>query len=276
MSDWKNNPAIAAIVAGSVVLTTTLLVVYNYVMPVYQQADKNTISELKIKLETQENRFNKKDLELNQMTSVNKTKINNLENVNKSLIDEIKNYKLFLLRLSLSSIFQKDQPLPIGYSKVLPGEHLGDVYNAYNKIRIKLGKNGNPLKVSVNAGGIGDVEYFTSDEDNPTLITHIFVSKYYKYYPRTDEDEAIMTLAKSVSLLDFLTENLGHPVKCGQHGNIWPSKEKPIYVFFDSENPDSYSIYQNYMYHPTIELACENKVGVLSEQYSLLNDKPND
>ena len=47
MFDWRNNPTIVALAAGSGVLTTTLFIVFTYVIPVYQKEDSNQISELK-------------------------------------------------------------------------------------------------------------------------------------------------------------------------------------------------------------------------------------
>lgn len=62
MSDWKNNPTITAIVADSIVLTTTLFVVYNYVIPVYQLSVKNTILELQLEKTTKMRNFQKQKL----------------------------------------------------------------------------------------------------------------------------------------------------------------------------------------------------------------------
>lgn len=62
MSDWKNNPAITAIVADSIVLTTTLFVVYNYVIPVYQLSVKKTILELQLEKTTKMRNFQKQKL----------------------------------------------------------------------------------------------------------------------------------------------------------------------------------------------------------------------
>lgn len=260
MSDWKNNPAIAAIAAGSIVLTTTLLVVYNYVLPVYQLADRNTIAELKLDKAHQNEKNQKQQNEFKQIGLANKARIDSLTSENEQLTKEIKNLKSNILKLSLSSFFQKNSSLPFGYSKVTPGMHIGDVYNYYEKPRILTSESGSYLKIILNTAGIGDITYYAGDDERPDLITHIFVNKYTRYFTHSEEDRELISSIEKLSLLDFLSENLGTPEKCGAKSYIWHSEKSPYYTFFTSDEDDSYSIWLIGGYKPGIDTECRKTI----------------
>ncbi|MBT0351728.1 hypothetical protein ISO70_03545 [Morganella morganii subsp. morganii] len=249
MSDWKNNPAITAIIAGSVVLTTTLLVIFNYALPVYQQADKNTIAELNMDLGVQK-----------RSISTYEEKNNQLLAENTSLKNEINGYKDYQLKISLTSIFQKNNPLPIGYAKVLPGMTSDDIYDSYEKVRIFTTKNQSYLTVKPNLGGLGGITYYIGYDDDPKLITHIFVRKYDIFIPMTDEEKELKIYIDRLSLLDFLKENLGPSIKCGNSGYIWNINHDPYYIYFNTDYPDQYSIWLNGLTKYDMEEDCTREV----------------
>lgn len=250
MTDWKNNPAIVAIASGSIVLTTTLFVVFNYVMPVYQQADKNTISELKLDKKTQETTL-----------ATNKEKINSLTTENAKLKIESQKFKDLLLTLSTTSAFQKGQSLPIGFAKVYPGMKLSDVHNNYNKLQIIPSDRGTYLTINVNIGGIGQIVYYASDNQTPDRITHIFVSKPRKLFGFSDADRALEKSIENISLFDLLKESLGEPIKCGKESYIWHTKNSPYYTYFNLSENDSYSIWQNESVMPRLDDQCVLTLG---------------
>lgn len=249
MSDWKNNPAIAAIIAGSVVLTTTLLVTFNYVLPVYQQADKNAITELKSGLETQ-----KKNTENYEDQKKKLTEENSL------LKSEVAGYKDYLLNLSLASVFQRGVPLPVGFAKIYPGMKLDSVYDTYEKVKILPGKSGGYLEVRPNISALGSIIYYAGDDENPNLITHIFVHKYEVYFPSNKEEEQLESSIEKLSLLDFLTENLGVAEVCGTTGHFWHLPKEQYYIYYSSDDSDEYSIWLKGKSKPGIGKDCERKV----------------
>ncbi|MBQ0367856.1 hypothetical protein [Providencia rettgeri] len=259
MSDWKNNPAVTAIISGSIVLTTTLLVVFNYVLPVYQQADKNTIAELKLKLDTQLKSTSAYKEQESKNTSAYKEQVNNLTNENTSLKSEINGYKDYLLKLSFTSAFQRNNPLPIGYSKILPGMKLSSVFDNYEKVRVFPGKSGQYLTVKPNFSGLGDITYYIGSSTKSDIISHIYIRKY-SIYPFTDEERQTQSHIDKLSLLDFLNENLGSSETCGNNGHFWRFNNAPYYVFFSADEPDEYSIWLNDRAAATIEQECLNKI----------------
>lgn len=260
MSDWKNNPAVTAIISGSLVLTTTLLVVFNYALPVYQQADKNTIAELKLELDTQLKSTSAYKEQESKNTIAYKEQVNNLTNENTLLKSEIDGYKNYLLKLSLTSAFQRNNPLPIGYSKILPGMKLNSVFDSYEKVRVFPEKSGKYLTVKPNLSGLGDITYYAGYEERPGIVSHIFVRKYKNYYAFTDEERQINSYIDKLSLLDFLNENLGPSENCGDEDHFWRLNNAQYYVYFSTDNPDEYSIWSNDAVKPGIKQKCINKI----------------
>lgn len=265
MSDWKNNPAVTAIISGSVVLTTTLLVVFNYALPVYQQADKNTIAELKLELDTQLKNTSAYKEQESKNTIAYKEQVNNLTNENASLKSEIDGYKDYLLKLSLTSAFQRNSPLPIGYSKILPGMKLSSVFDNYEKVRVFPGKLGRYLTVKPNLSGLGEITYYASFDEESDIISHIIVKKYDVFYPITDKEKQIKPYIDRLSLLDFLNENLGPSEACGKEGHFWRFNGTPYYLYFSTDDPDNYSIWLNDIAKIGIERECKKKIWEMNQ-----------
>lgn len=250
MTDWKNNTAIAAIASGGIVLTTTLLVVFSYVIPVYQLADKNTILELKIDKNNQD-----------KISASNTEKIKSLTTENEKLKKETQRFQDYFLTLTSTSAFQKGQSLPIGFSKVYPGMKLSDIYNNYNKLQVIPSDRGSYLTVNANIAGIGQIVYYASNEETPDKITHIYVNKINRFLGISDADRVLAKSIENLSLFDLLKENLGEPIKCGAKSYIWHTKNSPYYTYLNSLDSNSYSIWGDESVKPGLDKECILIIG---------------
>lgn len=241
MSEWKNSPVIAVIIAGATVLSTTLFVVFNYALPVYQKEDKNTIFELRQELaHTQENIRNQKaDFLLAKKTHLAEMQLSN---------DEVKKYKgsseeylKKLNELSFSSLFMKGDVLPIGYSTVRPGmtkEELLKVYGAPKLI--PEGKNGDILSVRIGYGGLERIEYLFQDREHPRVISHIIVNKVSQYdIEKRDSPEYVAS--QNVSLKEFFIQNIGYIEACRNDYYAWDLDNGQYDLFIIDQ--DSYGLY---------------------------------
>lgn len=244
MSEWKNSPVIAVIVGGATVLTTTLFIVFNYALPVYQKDDLNKISELKSEIV-------KKDIiikEKNNLVSELDVKLKN----EKAITEELKNS---MNSLSLAQVFQKTSALPIGYSAIMPGMSRSDIYNYYGVKRIIPSKRGDFLSVKIDMAGIRDIVYYFSDDDKDKIIS-IVVFESYKDIPDDKKDGT-----PSVSLLKkALMESLGYIEPCADYSYVWSLQDKKYNVFFNELDGYAYSIYL-YPWKPSrFDSKCDHKI----------------
>ncbi|MCK6878734.1 hypothetical protein [Enterobacter bugandensis] len=241
MSDWKNSPVIAVVVAGAAVLSTTLFVVFNYALPVYQKEDKNTIFDLKQELVSLQKRIAEKDsvytLEKKKFSDEIKSLSNEVQK-NKSLSD---GYLKRLNELAFSSLFMKGDVLPIGYSIVRPGMTKNDLVKVYGAPQlIPGGEDGDVLSVKIGYGGLKEIEYLFQDRHNPKIISHIIVNKVTEYdYEMRDTPEYVAS--RNVSLKDFFIQSIGRIDACKKKNYAWHLDNKEYDLFIIDE--DSYGLY---------------------------------
>ncbi|WP_261641233.1 hypothetical protein [Erwinia mallotivora] len=178
MSNWRDSNffiVTSSCVAGFLAAAT---ITFTYVIPIYQKQDENTISELNAKINEQ-NKFHKKEIDsLKNTVDKQQKKFSALQLNNEILAAENNDYKNRLLTLSNLSTFQHGQPLPMGFSSILPGMRLSDVTKKYNKDMLDIDPQGNVITVKVKTGGIEGITYSTGLDDLPEIITSILVSKY--------------------------------------------------------------------------------------------------
>lgn len=260
MSNWRNSNFF--IVASSCVtgFVAAAAITFTYIIPLYQKQDSNTISELNTKISVL-NRTHKKEIDsLNNTIDTQRKKFEDLQYSNTKLTTENNGYKSRLLSLSTLSTFQHGQPLPIGYSSILPGMKLSDVTKKYNKDMLHIDSQGEFITVKVETAGIEDIIYSTGVDETPGVITSILVSKY---------DLEILVDGKRVndknteqSLLNILQENLGQTEECSAGEYVW-SMDNYRYVYFNSKRPYFYQIFFGGIYAPGTSSKCLKLINAL-------------
>ncbi|NIF47856.1 hypothetical protein F3J28_08760 [Enterobacter sp. Ap-1006] len=228
-------------------------IAFTYVIPLYQKQNENTISELNAKI-IEQNKFHKKEIDsLKNTIDKQQKNFSALHLNNESLAAENNDYKNRLLTLSTLSTFQHGQPLPMGFSSILPGMRLSDVTKKYNKDMLDIDPQGDAITVKVETGGIEDIIYSTGLDNFPDIITSILVSKYSienSYNgERVDEDE------NKQSLLILLQEILGQTEECSAGEYFWNIGDYR-YVYYNAKIPYFYRIFFAGVYAPGTSSKC--------------------
>lgn len=219
MSSWKDNPAIVAIITGATVLTTTLFVVFTYVLPVLNQAQINEIKELKEK--------NKKSQQ----------ELNDKENKLTNLDAEYKYLKTNFQLLSYSNTFQFGSPFPMSYSKIIPGSSLEDFYKTYKKPEIITNKNSSYLTLNTKSGAIGSITYYIDSDSKK--ISHMLLIKRSPSYINEKNDDTL----RNLSLFDLLDNTLGKSTSCeGTDYISWKIPQLNLVAYADSTQ-NSYTVF---------------------------------
>lgn len=249
MSNWRDSKLFLAISFCFTGFAAAATLTFTYVIPVYQKQDGNTINELQTKVNNI-NKLHKEKIDSLNSTIVSQTKkIGSLQLKNSNLTYENNSYKNQLLLLSSISTFQHGQPLPIGYSNILPGMKLTDVTSKYSKEKLDIGPKGDFVKVKVEIGGIDSIVYVAGTDKTPGIITSIVVNKYdiEKSINEKNTDEQ--------SLLILLQENLGQIEPCNSGEYIWLI-DKYLYVYYNVEMPYFYRVFFRGIYAPGTSSKC--------------------
>lgn len=249
MSNWKDSKLFLAASCCFTGFAAAATLTFTYIIPVYQKQDSNTINELQTKINNINKSHKEKIDSLNNTIVLKNKNIDNLQSKNSNLIDENNSYKNQLLLLSNLSIFQHGQPLPIGYSSILPGMKLSDVSNKYSKEKLDIDSKGELITVKVETGGVDNIIYIASTDETPGIITSIVVNKY--------DIETLLNEKNSneQSLLTLLQENLGHIDPCNSGEYIWQI-DKYRYVYYNVEMPYFYRIFFRGIYAPGTSSKC--------------------
>lgn len=260
VSNWRNSNffIVASSCIGGFLAAATLT--FTYIIPLYQKQDENTISELKTKINEQ-SKTHKKELEsLKNTIDLQKKNYNTLQLKNEKLFAENNDYKERLLTLSNLSTFEYGQPLPMGYSSILPGMRIDDVIKKYNKDRLDIDPQGNVITVKVDAGGIADIIYSTGFDEYPDIISSILVSKYDM--ENVFNNSSVDGDKNDQSLLNLLQEKLGQKEECSAGEYVWPLG-KYRYVYYNSKIPYFYHIFFGGVYAPGTSSKCLKLINSL-------------
>lgn len=235
-------------------------ITFTYVIPLYQKQDENTISELNAKI-IEQNKFYKKEIDsLKNTVDKQQKKFSALQLNYESLAAENNDYKNRLLILSTLSTFQHGQPLPMGFSSILPGMRLSDVTKKYNKDMLDIDPQGDAITVKVKTGGIEDIIYSTGLDDFPDIITSILVSKYN--IESSYNDERIDEDKNKQSLLILLQEVLGQTEECSTGEFFW-NIGGYRYVYYNAKMPYFYHIFFAGVYAPGTSSKCLKLINSL-------------
>ena len=263
MSNWRDSNffiVASSCMAGFLAAAT---ITFTYVIPLYQKKDENTISELNEKINEQNKSHKKKVDSLKIVIDSQKNKINDLQLKNESVIAENYDYKNRLLTLSTLSTFQHGQPLPMGYSSILPGMKISDVIKKYNKDMLDIDPQGNVITVKVKTGGIADIIYSTGFDEFPEVITSILVSKYD--IETLYDGERADGNKNEQSLLNLLQENLGQTEECSAGEYLWPIGSYR-YVYYNAKIPYFYHVYFGGVYAPGTSSKCLKLIDSLFDK----------
>lgn len=252
VSDWKSNPIIAALIAGSAVLTTTLFIVFTYVIPVYQKEDQNKINDLQNNIKNKDlliseltNKSNssleKKDNELTILNKFKNSEINKIQSERDSAVEKLDNIQKFLSFTKLSNLYQKGALLPIGYDAIEIGDDRESLFKYYGTPRAVTDEDYGFVSVKYGYGGIDSIVYYFSsrNKNQNDKISHIAV---FKENSLTLDKEKSKFL-KNLSLKDFLINNFGNITPCQDRFYIWNLSKKGMVIYYDDKNNDSYEIY---------------------------------
>jgi len=244
-------------VAGFLAAAT---ITFTYVIPLYQKQDENTISELNVKINEQD-KLQKKEIDsLKNTIDKQQKKFSALQLSNESLAAENNDYKNRLLTLSTLSTFQHGQPLPMGFSSILPGMRISDVIKKYNKGILDIDPQSNVITVKVKTGGIEDIIYSTGLDDFPEIITSILVSKYS--IENLYNGEGVDGNENKQSLLNLLQEVLGQTEECSAGEYFWKIGDYR-YVYYNAKIPYFYHIFFGGVYAPGTSSKCLKLINSL-------------
>lgn len=257
VAEWKNNPLIVAVLSGSAVLTTTLFIVFTYVMPVYQKEDSNKISELQnqinnkntlIKEITKQNNDTsvKNENDLQTLSAFKNSEINKLTNELTAKNSELNDLKKIMGRQKLSSLYQKGSYLPIGYDAIDIGGSRESILKYYGTPRVITDPKYGFSSISLKIGGIDNITYYFRDENGnksnkANVVSHIVVFKENSILA----DEEKRSFLDNLSLKDFLINNLGYIEPCKGDYYVWNFPSKGVAVYYDDSENNSYDIYNN-------------------------------
>ncbi|HFK5775802.1 TPA: hypothetical protein ACG0EZ_000389 [Enterobacter ludwigii] len=257
MSNWRDSKPFLVITTAVTAALATLSIAYGYIIPVYEKQDKNIIYELNSKINRIEKENNSKISSLKNTIETQRIKIEKLQGNITDLTGKLNSNKYELMMLSTISSYQHGQPLPIGYSSILPGMPLDDVKSTYEKSKLEIDPKNRFVTVKVDRGGISDITYIAGVEEAPGIITDITVNKYDI---KTSSDGSEESKQVSPSLLALLQENLGKKSPCGDGQYIWPINDHS-YLYYDEEQSFMYKIFFNYFYFPGTSSKCLNELS---------------
>lgn len=253
MQNWRESRLFIFLSATLATFLFAAFITFTYVIPIYQKQDSNTIIELKSEIKKLNLLHKETVSSLNNENDLLLKKVNDLQLNNESLTSKNNDYKIKLLELSTLSTFQHGQPLPIGYSSILPGMKLSIVPNKYKKENLDIDPKGEFITVNVETGGIERIIYSAGIEEAPGIITSITVYKYDLETSingkRTDNKD------NELSLLKFLQENLGHKSQCASGQYLWLLDEYR-YIYYNEDTPYYYGIFFNGIYEPGASSKC--------------------
>lgn len=252
MSDWKSNPVITAAISAGVVLSGTLAVCFNYVIPTYlKESQSETLeankklqesNEKNTKLEEKIDDYNKtiadkvlketydQSLKIRELTSSLELSKSDLENAN-SKYEEIKKEKDELkskfFKYTLMNSFMYGSPLPIGYTKIKIGSSLNDFYQTYSKPEINNDSDEGYLSIKPSTGVIGNISY--KFNKNSKKLESISLTKRVDVSMGLDEFQMLDDL----DLASVLTDVLGKPFTCDDKPKFkyWKLSDDSGYIF---------------------------------------------
>ncbi|HAS1959822.1 TPA: hypothetical protein I4D82_08925 [Enterobacter cloacae] len=256
MSNWRDSKPFLVITTAATAVLATLSFAYGYIIPVYEKQDENKIYELNSKINRIEKENNSTISSLKNTIEKQKLNIEKLQGDITDLTSKLNSNKTELLMLSTLSSYQHGQPLPIGYSSILPGMPLDDVKNTYEKSKLEIDPKNRFVTVKVDRGGISDITYIAGVEEAPGIITDITVNKYDI---KTSSDGSEDSKEVSPSLLALLQENLGKKSPCGDGQYIWPINDHS-YLYYNEELSFMYKIFFNQFYYPGTSSKCLNEL----------------
>lgn len=260
MSNWRDSNFFLVASSYMAGFLTAAAITFTYVIPLYQKQGENTISELSTKI-SDLNKSHKQEVDsLNIEINFQKKNFDALQLKDTKIIAENNDYKGRLLSLSTLSTFQHGQPLPIGYSSILPGMKLSDVIKKYNKDMLDIDPQGGVVTVKVKTAGIEDIIYSTGLDEFPEIITSILVTKYdiqtFLDGKRVDDNK------DEQSLLNLLQENLGQTEECSAGEYLWPIGGYR-YVYYNAKIPYFYHIFFGGVYAPGTSSKCLKLINAL-------------
>lgn len=268
MSEWKNNPLVVAVITGSAVLTTTLFIVFTYVMPVYQKEDSNKIAQLQKQINEKNELIrevtnNKNDgasksaSDLKTLSAFKNAEINNLKNELVAKNTELASLQRIMNSQKLSVLYQKGSYLPIGYDGVEIGGSRESIYKYYGAPRVITDNKFGFITIKYGYGGIDHIVYYFRDKNGNTsskanVISHIAV---FKESDLTMDEERRKFL-KNLSFKEFLVSNLGYSEPCKNY-YTWYFPNKGVTVYYDDTEDYKYLIF-NSNYSPVgFDESCE-------------------
>ncbi|MFY7549584.1 hypothetical protein ACOTXY_13715 [Enterobacter cloacae complex sp. BZL2001] len=269
MADWKNNPWIVAVISGSAVLTTTLFIVFNYVIPTYQKEDSNKISELQIKVDsknelikqiTQESNktATEKDSDLHTLSAFKNSEINKLKGDLTSKSTELNELKKLMQFQRLGALYQKGSYLPIGYDAIDIGASRDSIFKFYGSPRVMPDPKYGYISINYGQGGIDHIVYYLKDKkgkinNKGDVVSHIAVFKENEI----TIDRERKTFLENLSLKDFLISNLGYIEPCKNDYYVWHFPNKKIAVYYDDSEGDRYLIYDDNFASANFDEECQ-------------------
>lgn len=261
MSDWKNSPIIAVVVAGATVLTTTLYIVFTYALPVYQKEDKNKIIELqniikekdalieKITSE-KDGEIDKKDNEITMQVKKYEKELSEVIEKNHSIFQRNEELEKNIREITVGSLFQKGGYLPIGFDAIEPGGYRYSIFKYYGLPKVIANNKYSYLTVNYGRAGIDHVVYYFSD-NNKNVISHISVFKEISLSNAHEDSDK-----DSVSFKKLLLSSLGYIEPCKDSYYIWKIKNKNLFVYYDDSEGYSYQIYSDRTYPSQFNKEC--------------------
>lgn len=257
MAEWKNNPLIVAVISGAAVLTTALLIVFNYVIPVYQKEDANKISELQGQINSKNEIIkeitNKNDgvvvknvSDLKTLSDFKNSEISELKNDLATKDAELNGLKKVMNFQKLSILYQKGSYLPIGYDGIDIGGSRDSIFKYYGSPRVIVDRKYGYITINYGYGGISHIVYYFEGKRNRSkkqgdIVSHIAVFKESEF----TMDKEMEKFLKSLSFKDFLVSNLGYVEPCKKDYYRWRFPDKGVTVYYDDSEGDKYLIYNS-------------------------------
>lgn len=268
MAEWKNNPLIVAVVTGSAVLTTTLFIVFTYVLPVYQKEDSNRISALQNQVNNKNELINeiinknsdvsaRNESDLQTLSDFKNAEINKFKNELATKDTELRSLKKFMNSQRLSVLYQKGSYLPIGYDAIDIGDRRESLFKYYGTPRVSQDSKNHYITIKYGYGGLEDIVYYFVGKDERTsnkddVISHIVVFKENEITIDKEREEFL----KGLSLKDFLINNLGYVEPCNKDYYQWTFPSKGVSVYYDDSEGYRYMIYSNDYYPKSFDRDC--------------------
>lgn len=257
MQNAKESSPLDLFLASAAGFGAAAAFAFTFALPIMQKQDNNKIFELDSKIKNINSLHDKEITKLKNDNVLQLKEINSLKSKNEMLTSKNDVYRSRLLELSTLSTFQHGQPLPIGYSSILPGMDLSDVIDKYQKEILDIDPKGEFITANVEAGGINRIVYSAGVEEVPGVIASITVHKYD--LETSVNGKKTDNKINSLSLLGFLQENLGHKEQCASGQYVWRIDEHR-YVYYDEDTPYYYHVFFNGIYAPGTSLKCRSLI----------------